>query len=168
MAMAEQHAKEMSPGRNQAPDAPAERELRGGTQGGEAAGAMDLDTKGGGTPGIGSASGGVHVERPSEYVPRTGLADRPVEDTRLAGGKTPEDILGYLGGMTFPAKKDTIVREARRHGAPEDVLGAMNMLSKTDYASPEDLLRDYPRLPDPDDVDPTKGQERAGRSLSGS
>jgi len=136
-----------------------ERELRGGTEGGDSARAMDANVGSGGTRGLTSPSGDVHVEAPGQAVPRTSLVDRPVETPRLAGGKTPEQIRGYLEGISFPAKKDDIVRAARRNGAPEEVIGAMNqMLSHTAYASFEELLGDYPRLPDRDDVEPTKGK----------
>jgi len=135
----------------------AGHELRGGTEGGEVArvmGAGGLHEEG--TLDL-SPSGGSHVEPPAQAVSRTGLAERPLEEHRLAGGKTPEAILGYLRGVTFPAKKDTLVRAAGTNGAPPDVLGNLTTLPSTDYASADQLLREYPRLPDPDEVDPTKG-----------
>jgi len=136
-----------------------ERDLRGGTEGGDASRAMDVNMKGSGTTGLSAPSGDVHVETPGQAVPRTDLVDRAVEDPRLFGGKTPEMIRGYLAGVSFPAKKDDIVRAARRNGAPEDVIGAMNqLLSRTEYASFDELLSDYPRLPDRDDVEPNKGK----------
>jgi len=85
-------------------------------------------------------------------VPQTPLADRPVETPRLAGGKTPQMVRGYLGEVAFPAKKDDLVRAARRNGAPEDVIWSMNQLTATEYASMDELLSDYPRLPDEDSV----------------
>src|SRR5688572_14746808 len=107
------------------------RELRGGTERGELARELDAEHKGEGTPGTTAPSGGTHVEAPSQSVPRTGLADRPTEGVGLlAGGKTREQVMGYLSGVTFPAKKDTLVRTAHRNGAPEDVLGALRMLGQ--------------------------------------
>lgn len=136
-----------------------QRQRRGGTEGGEAARALDVNLKEGGTPGITSPSGDVHVEPPARAVPRTDMnaIEHEAASLRLAGGKTVEDLRGYLGDLAFPAKKDTIVRAARRNGAPEDVIGALNLLTATEYRAFEALLADYPLLPDRDDVEPNKG-----------
>ncbi len=137
----------------------AQQNRRGGTEGGEVSRAMDVALKESGTPGIASPAGDVHVEPPSRYQPRTDLESRPTEGTaRLMGGKTAQDVLGYVAGVSFPAKKDALVRAARRNGAPDDVLGAMNMLSHTEYESADALPADYPRLPDENEVEPGKGQ----------
>jgi hypothetical protein len=132
--------------------------LRGGTQGGEAARTVDVHMKDSGTAGL-SASGDIHVEPPSRAVPRTDLAagDREGDTLRLAGGKTPDVIRGYLGDIAFPASKDDLVRAVRCNGAPDDIIGAMNLLTATEYRTVEDLIRDYPPLPDRDDVEPRKG-----------
>jgi hypothetical protein len=135
-------------------------DLRGGTEGGEAARGLGPNMKGAGTPGLSAPSGDVHVESPSRAVPRTDMtAGAPEPDTaRLAGGKAVDALRGYLGDVSFPAKKDALVRAARRNGAPEDVLGAMNLLTRTEYGSFDELVRDYPRLPDRDAVEPNKGK----------
>jgi hypothetical protein len=136
----------------------AGRKLRGGTEGGETARAVDVAMKDSGTPGIAAPSGDDHVEPPSRYTPRTDLPARPPQGTdRLMGGRPAQEVLEYLRGVEFPATKDHLVRAARRNGAPEDVLWAMNELSATEYASPEALLLGYPPLPDSDDVEPVKG-----------
>jgi len=136
-------------------------DLRGGTQGGEAARTLDESVKSEGTPGVGSASGGGHSGAVSRQVPSTNLANQDEGATSLyAGGKTAEQVRGYLDGIQFPALKDEIIRAARRNGAPDDVIGFLPMLSKTDYNSFEELIRDYPRLPGPDDIDPSKGGSR--------
>jgi len=83
-------------------------------------------------------------------------------NVRLAGGKTPEAVLGYLAGVEFPAKKDALVRAAYRNKAPEDVLGALTLLPATDYADPEAVIRDYPPLPDAADLDRMEGDRTAG------
>jgi len=64
----------------------------------------------------------------------------------LAGGKSPSDILAFLAGVQFPAKKDDLIHTARRNGAPSDVLGALANVPRTDIASPDELLDLYPRL----------------------
>ncbi len=126
---------------------PGQPHLRGGTEGGEASRAANVNLCAEGTPDATAASGGVHTGPASRHQPATGLADRPLEDERLHGGKTAADVLGYLKGLDFPAKKDAIVRAARRNGAPDDVLGSLHVLTATEYADADSLLRDYPRLP---------------------
>jgi hypothetical protein len=131
---------------------PRPQGLRGGTEGGDAARAMNVEGRDERTSGTVSPVGGVHNPPPSRYHPATDLAARPLEDARLAGGKTADELLGYLRGVEFPTKKDPIIRAARRNGAPEDVLGALERLPATEYADADSFLRDYPRLPTPDDL----------------
>jgi hypothetical protein len=104
-----------------------------------------------GTPGTSSPAGGVRTGAASRQESVTGLAGR-VENAGagLAGGRSQEEIRGYLAGLSFPALKDAVVREARRNGAPEDVLGSLPMLSRTEYGSLEEVLLDYPRLEESD------------------
>jgi len=134
--------------------------LRGGTEGGELGRILDPGLASAeGTPGIAAPSGGVRARAVNDQTNLTGLSER-IEATpeRFAGGKTREAILGYLEGVAFPAKKDWIVRAARRASAPDDVVRALEMLPATEYDKAESLLRDYLPLPDKDDVEPTKGK----------
>lgn len=137
----------------------AEQQRRGGPDGGGASRMMDANAMAGGTPAQAAPSGGVHNEPASRQVPRTGLDARDDRPPRLVGGKSPSEVLGYLHGLEFPAKKDDIVRAARRNGAPEDVLGALTVLTATGYADQQQLLRDYPRL-DGDDPGSSAGRGR--------
>jgi hypothetical protein len=66
--------------------------------------------------------------------------------TRLAGGKTAEDILVYLNGVHFPARKDEIVHAARKNQAPNDIVGALGQLPANEFQNAEELLVAYPRL----------------------
>jgi len=66
--------------------------------------------------------------------------------SRLAGGKTPSDVLRYLEGVTFPAKKDDLVHTARRNGAPNDIVAALSALPGTVFNSPEELIEAYPPM----------------------
>jgi hypothetical protein len=133
---------------------------RGGTDGGRPERMMDVGAMSEGTAAQGAPSGGVHNEAPSRQVPRTDLDARDDRPPRLAGGKSASDVLRLLGGLEFPAKKDAVVRAARRNGAPDDVLGALNLLTATEYADEQALLRDYPRL---DNDDPGSSGPSAGK-----
>ncbi len=124
-------------------------ERRGGTEGGVG---LDYTVKDEGTQGIASPAGGVHVERPSRAEGTTGLEEIAVEDTRLAGGKTPEDILAATAGVSYPANKEDLIRAAAHNRADEQIVEALRLLPGKEYDSAERVLADYPRLPGEDDV----------------
>jgi hypothetical protein len=65
---------------------------------------------------------------------------------RLAGGKSETNVLRYLQGIRFPAKKDDIVHAARKSGAPNDVIGALSQLPVNEFANERELLDAYPHL----------------------
>lgn len=104
-----------------------------------------------GTAGVSSPSGGVRTG--AHGGAGLGLSDprRGASEPRLAGGKSPEAVLGWLRGVEFPAKKDAIIRAAAHNGAPEDVQDALRLLTATEYESAERMLGDYPRLPGADE-----------------
>jgi hypothetical protein len=65
---------------------------------------------------------------------------------RLAGGKTDESILRFLGGIQFPAHKDDIVHAARKNGAPSEVFATLEQLPLNEFSSPQELIDAYPHL----------------------
>ncbi len=65
---------------------------------------------------------------------------------RLAGGKTDANVLRYLQGTKFPAKKDDLVHAARKSGAPNDVIGALSQLPSNEFANERELIDAYPHL----------------------
>lgn len=65
---------------------------------------------------------------------------------RLAGGKTREGIMRFLTGISFPIHKDHLVHTARRNGAPNDVVVALEQLPANEVANEKHLLDVYPHL----------------------
>ena len=63
---------------------------------------------------------------------------------RLFDGKTAEDVLRFLGGISFPAKKDDLVHAARRNGAPNDIVSSLERLPAHELTSERHLLDAYP------------------------
>ena len=63
---------------------------------------------------------------------------------RLFDGKTAEDVLRFLGGIQFPAKKDDLVHAARRNGAPNDIVASLERLPAHELKSEQHLLDAYP------------------------
>jgi len=102
-----------------------------------------------GTQDIASAAGGVHVPTPARLD--SGIEMGP-DDHHLAGGKSPNDVRRFLREVQFPTRKENLIRTASRAGAPDDVVRCLSALPLTDYARWEDVIRDYPRLPDREDL----------------
>ncbi|GAA0479559.1 DUF2795 domain-containing protein [Streptomyces olivaceiscleroticus] len=48
----------------------------------------------------------------------------------------PIEMQKCLGGVSYPASKDEIMRQAEQHGANKDIMGALKNLSKSEYDSP--------------------------------
>jgi len=122
--------------------------LRGGTQGGEAARVLGGTSVSEGTRGISNPSGSIHVPTPDQHPLGVDVGpDQPF----LARGRKPNDIRRWLEGAEFPTKKDRLVHLASQNAAPNDVVLALTMLGQTDYGSFDEVIRDYPRLPDRED-----------------
>jgi hypothetical protein len=66
---------------------------------------------------------------------------------RLANAKSAQDVLRYLDGIQFPAKKHDIIHAARRNKAPNDIIGALDQLPANEFATSQDLINAYPHLP---------------------
>lgn len=56
---------------------------------------------------------------------------------------TLEDLKRYFGKMGWPEPPSVLVEEARRHGAPEDVVAMLGQLPNRVYMSAKDVLDEY-------------------------
>jgi Protein of unknown function (DUF2795) len=65
---------------------------------------------------------------------------------RLAGGTSSDEVLRYLSGVEFPAKKDRLVHAARQNGAPNDVVAALSALPATDFSNAQEVIDSYPHM----------------------
>lgn len=62
------------------------------------------------------------------------------------GNIDPTDLKHYLGGIDWPANKETVVEGARSNGAPEDMLEQMrNALSGRNFSGPEEVAENLQR-----------------------
>lgn len=48
----------------------------------------------------------------------------------------PIQVQKYLGGIEYPASKDTLVQTARDNGADDDITSALEQLSDDEYDAP--------------------------------
>jgi len=67
---------------------------------------------------------------------------------RLFDAKTAEDVMRFLGGISFPAKNDDLVHAARRNGAPNDIVASLERLPTHELKSEGHLLDAYPHEDD--------------------
>ena len=51
----------------------------------------------------------------------------------------PIEVQRYLGGIDYPASKQTIIETAEDSGAGDDVLEALERLPERDYDDPTDV-----------------------------
>jgi len=112
-----------------------------------------------GTQDIASAAGGIQAS--ARAASQDGPDVRP-DEHQLAGGKSPDDVRRFLQDVSFPAKKEAVIRAATRQGAPDEVVSCLSGLPATEYASFDDVIRDYPRLPEPEDF---VGRGHAGQGI---
>jgi hypothetical protein len=54
----------------------------------------------------------------------------------MADTPNPIQVQKFLGGIDYPASKDTIVQSAKKHGADKGVLDALERIPDREYDSP--------------------------------
>lgn len=58
-------------------------------------------------------------------------------------GALLSNIPRYIHGLGFPASKDDILKQAKQNGADDTVIESIKRVSKNDYASPAELLKEF-------------------------
>ncbi len=58
-------------------------------------------------------------------------------------GNMAGDVRRYLEGISFPALKHDVVHAARRNGAPNTVVAQLEQVPRSEFASLDELLRDW-------------------------
>lgn len=61
--------------------------------------------------------------------------------TRGMGGHSPSNVTHHLKGIHFPADKQALVQQARRNGAPRDVMEEIEAMPDQDYASIAEVMK---------------------------
>lgn len=59
---------------------------------------------------------------------------------------SPIDIQKALGGVDYPASRDSLVETARKHHADDTIIELLGRLPSHRYESPADLSKDIARL----------------------
>jgi hypothetical protein len=63
--------------------------------------------------------------------------------TRGVGGQSASNVAQHLKGIDFPAKRDDLVKHAKKNEAGDDVLDVLKGLPEQDYNNMADVLKAY-------------------------
>lgn len=63
--------------------------------------------------------------------------------TRGLGGHSPSNIMHYLKGANFPAKKQDLENHAKQNGAPQDVLAVLEGLPEDTFNNAADVMKAF-------------------------
>ena len=58
----------------------------------------------------------------------------------------PIEIQGYLKGLDYPANKEAIVRRAKEHKAPQQILDVLEKLPSKQYSRPTEISQALGKL----------------------
>lgn len=58
------------------------------------------------------------------------------------GGLDPQMIQEYLSDISFPTSKDSLIRSARQHGAPDMVISFLQNLPDKQYQNSSEVTRE--------------------------
>ncbi|MFC8680655.1 DUF2795 domain-containing protein [Microbacterium ureisolvens] len=57
----------------------------------------------------------------------------------MSDDPTPVELQKYLGGVDYPASREDLVAAARRGGAPDDLVAALENSGSDSFDSPTDV-----------------------------
>jgi hypothetical protein len=80
----------------------------------------------------------VSVAIPAAYPPHAGL-----EPGYVRAMTNPIQLQKFLGGIDYPADKDTLIRHARDNGADQNVIDTLQSLPMDRFNSPNDVSEAY-------------------------
>ncbi len=55
-------------------------------------------------------------------------------------GISPESVYNFLEGTSYPAKKDDLIRQAKKNNADRNILDALKTLPDKEYKSQNDVI----------------------------
>lgn len=55
-------------------------------------------------------------------------------------GISPESTFNYLKGMRYPARKDDLIRQAKKNNADKNIIDALKTLPDQEYKSQDEVI----------------------------
>lgn len=62
---------------------------------------------------------------------------------RGVGGQSPSNVQNFLKGVSYPAKKEDLIRTAKKNGAPSEVMEVIQGLPDNEYGGPQEVMKGY-------------------------
>lgn len=59
------------------------------------------------------------------------------------GGHSPANVTKHLKGINFPAKKNDLVKHAKKGGADKEVLNELQGFEDREYGSMADVMKEF-------------------------
>src|SRR5215472_15135462 len=59
------------------------------------------------------------------------------------GGDAPANVQKYLKGVDYPAKKQELVDQAKKNGAPQEVVQVIQQFPNKEFDGPQDVMKAY-------------------------
>ncbi len=59
------------------------------------------------------------------------------------GGESSANVQKYLKGVDYPAKKQELVDQAKKNGAPQEVVQVIQQFPNKEFAGPQDVMKAY-------------------------
>ncbi len=59
------------------------------------------------------------------------------------GGESPANVQKYLKGVDYPAKKQELMDQAKKNGAPQEVVQVIQQFPNKEFAGPQDVMKAY-------------------------
>lgn len=63
--------------------------------------------------------------------------------TRGVGGQSSSNVLHYLKGIDFPARKQDLIEQAKKNQAEGEVIQALEGFPDQEYKSMADVMHEY-------------------------
>lgn len=63
--------------------------------------------------------------------------------TRGVGGTSPANVQKYLHGIDYPASKQHLLEQAKRNGAPDEVIDTLQRFDEKEFGGPQDVMKSY-------------------------
>jgi hypothetical protein len=62
---------------------------------------------------------------------------------RGVGGQSPSNVQTFLKGVSYPAKKDDLLKAAKNNGAPREIVDILKGLSAEEFGGPQEVMKGY-------------------------
>ncbi|TCZ63556.1 DUF2795 domain-containing protein [Roseicella aquatilis] len=61
--------------------------------------------------------------------------------TRGLGGHSPANVTHHLKGIHFPAKKQDLIRQAKKNGAEQDIMQVLDGMEEREFDSIAEVMK---------------------------